>query len=210
MEQDERRVAEFFRNKGLIAKEFSSEEKRSKTPDFCVFKGCEFVFFCEVKSCAEDKWLINQVQNAPQGTIVRNARNDPKFNRISNKIHEAYGQFGAVNVRRDYPNVLAFVNEDIKCNAKYLIWVLTGNFYSDDGHIDRIFLRYSRGRISKQKRLIDGYIWVEANNNHRADEYYLFCEADSHFLPKLADLFGLRMSNRKDEKSLLWWRFRTL
>ena len=207
MEQDERRVVELLRNKGLIAKEFSSEEKiTSKTPDFRVFKGNEFVFFCEVKSVAEDKWLKNQVQKAPPGTIVGKPRNDPKFNRVSNKIHEAAAQFNSVNINRDFPNVLAFVNKDHWCKTKYLEWVLTGNFHSDNGNFHHIFKKYSRGRISKEKQLIDEYIWMNVEDDQPIDEFYLFCPSDSRFSPKIAGLFSLTYEVCESEKSILrWW-----
>jgi hypothetical protein len=210
MEQDERRVVELLRNKGLIAKEFSSEEKRSKTPDFRVFKGDEFVFFCEVKSIPEDPWLKNQVQKAEEGTIVGNRRNDPKFNRVSNKIHEAAAQFNSVNINRDIPNVLVFVSKDYWCKTEYLVWVLTGYFQSDNGNIHHIFKKYSRGRISKDKQLIDSYIWMNVKDDQPIDEFDLFCWSDSRFLPKIAGLFSLTYEVRESEKSILRWRVQNI
>src|SRR5258708_2014233 len=111
MDPDEKRINDYFENCGLAAERFSKVETRAgKTPDFRVFRDGEFLFYCEVKSSPEDRWLDDQLNNASPDELVGEARNDPVFNRLTSDIHEAVKQFDAVNKDHKYPNVLALVN----------------------------------------------------------------------------------------------------
>jgi ribosomal protein L24E len=58
MDADEERVQSFLESNGLRAERFCKAEIRAgKTPDYRVHRNGEFLFFCEVKSSREDRWL---------------------------------------------------------------------------------------------------------------------------------------------------------
>ncbi len=147
-ETEEKIVKEFLSKKGLCAEYFNKEEKKkSKTPDFRVFKGNEFAFFCEVKTVSRDD--------------VEGLRNDPIFNRLTDDIHNAVKQFDAVNGDVEYFNVLAFVNHDRMCDFGDLREVLTGDFYAEGGQRFPISRKFSEGRIREDKKRIHLYLWLD-------------------------------------------------
>jgi hypothetical protein len=101
--------------------------RQGRTPDFHVISNDSLAFFCEVKTAQEDEWLDRQIEQAPPGTLGGGARPEPIYNRISNQIHSAAGQFDSVNPECEHPNVLAIVNSDRQAGKVDLIGVLTGN-----------------------------------------------------------------------------------
>jgi hypothetical protein len=102
-------VSEYLARLGLSAARFDKEAMRQgRTPDFRVMAADSLAFYCEVKTVQEDDWLDQQLAQVPLGTIAGGARPDPTFNRLSNHIHGAVGQFDAVNEGCVLPNVLAF------------------------------------------------------------------------------------------------------
>src|SRR5713101_5796572 len=112
----ERAALEFFASYGMRAERFSKGEiRRARTPDFRVFKGKQLVSYCEAKHVRHDDWLDKKMKDARPLEIVGGARPDPIFNRLTTRIHEAAGQFEAVNPARDYPNILVFANSDGLC-----------------------------------------------------------------------------------------------
>jgi len=127
---------------------YSKAELRggSQTPDFKVYRGDEFVLYAEAKHIQEDNW---------EGGL----RNDPIFNRLSNRIHEAAKQFAAVNPDHQFPNVLIFTNSDHVCSAQDLKCVLTGDQEIDGGPPEPMFKNISEGRIREEKHSVDLYVW---------------------------------------------------
>ena len=100
----EARVEEFLSTNYLRVERYTKALMRlGRTPDFRVFAGNDFAFFCEVKTAQEDEWLDKQLAAAPPLTLVGGARPDSTYNRISGQIHSAVGQFDAVNREMDYP-----------------------------------------------------------------------------------------------------------
>jgi len=68
---------EWLARLGLRAEPFSKPEARQgKTPDFRVFKGTEFVLYCESKHTQHDEWLDKQLANAQPMEIVGGLRHD--------------------------------------------------------------------------------------------------------------------------------------
>jgi hypothetical protein len=188
MNKDEKTVAEWLKTRGFIVMGFNKNEKaKSKTPDFKIYKDHELIFYCEVKTVAKDKWLEDQIKGAPPGEIVGGVRNDPTFNNIVAKIHEASGQFRAVNPDRNYPNVLVFINNEDFCGLIDFISVITGCFYSENGRISPIYKKYSEGRIRYEKHEIDLYIWKDVSD----EEKYLFSQSNPEHLSSLCNSFGL-------------------
>ncbi len=190
IESDNARVKELFEAYGLRCEGFSKDEMRkSKTPDFRVYRGAEMACFCEVKSAAEDEWLDRQLNSAPTGTLVGGARNDPIYNRIENKIHEAIKQFDAVNPSQAHPNVLVLVNHDKHANRFDLEAVLIGSIPVQGGGRLRGFTNYSHGRIRDEKFRIHLYLWVDEVLNGKS---FVFNEAIPAHYTRLVDLFSAK------------------
>ena len=159
---DKQRARQFLEKCGLAVEEYSKDELRwSRTPDFKILKDGELVFYCEVKTIAEDTWIINQIMNAPPGMIVGGPRNDATYNRISSKIHDAAEQFRSVNLEHKYPNVLIFVDHEEGLGYMGLLQTVTGLFFAQSGGRHAIFQKYSNGRIREEKFNIDLYLWFD-------------------------------------------------
>lgn len=158
------------------------EMKNRKTPDFKVFNKDEFAFYCGIKEIAKDNWL---------GGV----KPDPILNRISDDIHTAIKQFESVNRDLEHPNVLAFVNNDDRCDSLDLIGVITGNLLLESGGAAPIYLKYSHGRIKDEKNRIHLYLWLDVFNNHS----FLFNLADTRHIEKLCNYMNI---NPKSIKSL--------
>ena len=194
MDPDEERVKNYLEDRKLTAERFSKAETRAgKTPDFRVFRNGEFLFYCEVKSSPEDRWLDNQLNNAARGEIVGGARNDPIFNRLTSDIHESMKQFDGVNKDQKYPNVLALVNHDDMCGFNDLLGILTGNFYANDGTVHPIYRQFSHGRIKDEKGKIHLFIWI---NDHKPDRL-LFSQTDVSHHSALCNAFGVQPNEIK-------------
>jgi hypothetical protein len=162
MNADEKRVAKFLLERKFLAAPFLKSERRAgKTPDFRVSTAAGFAFFCEVKSVERDAWPDARLGTATPREIVGGIRNDPVFNRLTDDIHTAAGQFDAVNPSTTHPNVLAIVNHDKGCGFLDLIAVVTGRFVADDGSMDFIYGQFSEGRIRTEKQRIHLYVWLD-------------------------------------------------
>src|ERR1035441_7478237 len=158
MNLGEQFAIEFLARHGLHTERFNEVEmRRSKTPDFRVFKDSTFVLYCEAKHVQYDQWLDMQLADAEPLEIVGGARHDPIFNRLADHIHTAAKQFDAVNHGRKFPNILVFTNSDRQCGFPDLLSVLTGNFYSENGAAEPIYKAVSEGRIREEKLTIDLY-----------------------------------------------------
>ncbi len=156
----ETRVQEYLTGAGLRVEQFTKADMRQgRTPDFRVFAGDELAFYCEVKTSQEDEWLDKQLAAAPPLTLVGDSRPDPTYNRICKYIHNAVGQFDAVNLSMDRPNVLAIVNGDDGAGITDLISLLTGNVYGESGKVWPMFREYSEGRIREEKLRVHLYLW---------------------------------------------------
>ena len=157
-------------------KEFSKKEKKgSKTPDFRVYSEGRLAFFCEVKGIS---------QNVPSGVHA-----DSIYNRITTKIHEAVQQFEAVNPTGAESNALAFVTDDDFWDEDDLIQTMKGTFDADNGSCDRIYIKYSQGRIKDEKYRIHLYIWMRAVFHRNQPRTYLLFSEDEHHYKALCQLF---------------------
>ena len=202
MIRDEKLVADFLASKGLRAKKFSKEEMtHSKTPDFRVFNGQDFAFYCEVKSLSRDDWLDRLIEPLGPGVVVGRGINDPThYNRVSNNIHEAVKQFDAVNQDLVNPNVLVLVNHDKASSIQDLWSVYEGGlitedghrfpfFRTEDGHRRPFFRKFSEGRIRDKKRRIHLFIWIDDLNGEQNDFRIYNLDSPEH-LDRLCDYFG--------------------
>lgn len=157
-------VSALLAERKLDAVRFTKEEMRSgQTPDFKVLRDGELVAFCEVKS-THDYWLDDQLDAAPPGEVVGGSRDDPTFNRLSNAIHKAVGQFDSVNPSLDHLNLLVIVNYDDMSGPDDLRETLTGEFWSSDGSRHATTKHISEGRIKDEKHRIDLYAMLNAKS----------------------------------------------
>lgn len=155
-------VSDYLTGRGLSVQRFDKAAMRqSRTPDFRVLANDRLAFYCEVKTAQEDEWLERQLDAAPPGTLAGGLRPDPTYNRVSNYVHSAAGQFDAVNAGCEHPNVLAIVNNEFEAGMHDLLSVLTGNAYTDSGPV-RMFGNFSDGRILIEKYRIHLYLWFDA------------------------------------------------
>ena len=175
VEPSEQLVSDALAKKDLRAEGFTKPEMRNrKTPDFRVWHGREFAFYCEVKEVARNDW-------------AEGGRPDPIFNRLTDAIHTAVKQFNSVNADRRDPNVLAFVNNDRKCGYLDLLAVTTGRFFAADGSTVPIYEQFSEGRIRDEKYRVDLYLWFDSF----APDQLLSNAADPRHLQRLCAYFGV-------------------
>ena len=158
LNQREQAVADFFAKRGLRVQRFSKEEiRRDQTPDFRVFRDKDFVMFCEAKYLQCDDWLDSRFENAAAEQILGGVRVDPIFNSLTNHVHEAVKQFISVNPKHEHPNSLFLANSDRVSDVLDLIGVLDGLFRAESGVRETI--RYSEGRVRKERFTVDLIIW---------------------------------------------------
>ena len=99
-------------------------------------------------------------------------RPDPIFNRISNAIHTAFKQFESVNSDHRLMNFLFLVNHDTSAKPEDLDRVLTGFENPRMGILDPTCVRFSQGRIFREKGKIDLYAWLDIHGDQiRSSEY---------------------------------------
>jgi hypothetical protein len=166
----------------LTCRRFNKTEMfKRKTPDFRVFKGDELSFYCEVKEIVKDEW-------------ANGVRSDPIFNRLSDDIHAAAKQFVSVNPSQEYPNVLAFINNDKQCGYLDLIGVITGHLLLENNQSASIYLKYSEGRIVDDKFRIHLYLWFDAFTANK----FLFNTLDHRHLDKLSTYFNINRNAIKN------------
>lgn len=187
MNADEATIAGILTARGLAPERFPDEEAcEGKRPDFRIHHNGALIFYCEVKSVSEDRWLAEHVAAAPPGTIVGGGRPDPIFNRLTDDIHTAVKQFDAVNPDLTEPNVLAFVNHDRLCDLGDLLAILTGDLFAEDGSRHPIYRRFSHGRVRADVGRIHLFIWIERDGH----VHYLFSDNSPEYYRLLCGLFG--------------------
>jgi len=188
MDQNEKLVTEFLEERNFTCFRFPEEDiGKHLTPDFRVYRGTQFCFFCEVKSIDKDIWLDQQLSTVPPGTIAGGLRPDPTFNRLTTDIHNAIKQFDAVNGDLKYPNVLAFVNNEFTCGVHDLYEVFTGNCRGENGLLYPFSKKYSDGRIKEEKERIHMFLWIDkCKKNHN----FMFSNLQNTHCRSLCTLFG--------------------
>lgn len=148
--QGEKVVQEYLESKGLNPKKI--KESTTKTPDFEVYHNGKLLFYCEEKTLKYDNFYKEENVEG---------KNDSSRNSISTHIRKAQKQFIQVNPDHKYPNVLVFNNNNTLINPNDLFTTLTGNAFTEDGRLIKLF--NSIGRIEENIEIIDLYIWFDNN-----------------------------------------------
>ena len=187
---DEKVVEGLLRGHGLKPQRFAKEERQGRrTPDFRVYKGDNLAFYCEVKTVSSDEWLGRQLAEVSPGFLAGGVRSDPIYNRLSQKIHEAYKQFDSVNPHSEKPNVLALINHDDLCGLIDLYSVLTGDAFVEEGRRIPMFRKFSEGRVKNDKSSIHLYIWLDLWKETK-NPLYRFSPSGNPFICDLCLYFG--------------------
>lgn len=185
-------IKDFLSRYGLNSEKFDKTEIGvGKTPDYRVYIDGELKFYCEVKNTQKDMWLDEKLAKADPCEIVGGLRKDPVFNRLSSHIHKACKQFDAVNKEENFPNVLAFYNEDEQSGFLDLLAVTTGNFFAEGGAVFPIYKNFSEGRMKADIEKIHLFIWIDAHKPHR----FLFNTINSKYQNELCSIFRFDPKN---------------
>lgn len=188
-------VSNYLTGRGLSVQRFDKAAMRqSRTPDFRVLASGHLAFYCEVKTAQEDEWLEKQLDVAPPGTLAGGLRPDPTYNRVSNYVHSAAGQFDAVNAGCEHPNVLAIVNNESESDRLDLLAVLTGNAYTDSSGPIRMYGNFSDGRIREEKYRIHLYLWFDAG---KPEPFKIWTQSHSEHHAALCGYLGINPASIK-------------
>lgn len=114
----------------------------------------------------------------------------PLFNRIARLANKASIQFEAVNLARNLPNILIFVNHDDSSSINDLREAFTGCFFANDG--SRIVsIPEVASRLRRAKTNIDLCIWIDAKTSKLHGFFFNF-DATPNYLSQLCSLFGFK------------------
>lgn len=124
------------------------EEDSSKKPDFRVLaKTGNEVFYVEVK--------VIEGPGESEGILF-----DPLFNKISNRIRDAYKQFQGNDPEHNLPRVLLFLADDFRIHGQTMFDFFSGRI-EIEGKIIRELKRFRFGRVRNDLGEIDLYVILD-------------------------------------------------
>jgi hypothetical protein len=155
---DKQLVIKYFEKKGIEARLFP-KTSTILNPDFKVYiKGSLFAY-CELKSIMP--YELEMPPNLTSGQIYEGLHNDPAFNTIQNKIHEASKQLRSANQNQGLPNIVFFINHHRYPGFPDLWWVITGQVSPKNP--DVLDIRYLKRLLKKDDLpVIDFIIWMDS------------------------------------------------
>src|SRR4030095_1382187 len=181
-------IIEELSRQGLRVERFSKQELRAgQTPDFRVYRGDEFAFYCEVKDLNDADPLWNHVREVAPG-IKRAEQVRLGFIgdlAIVDKIEKAVGQFSAVDPARSQLRVLAFVNLHDRVYGDVLHELLYG---SENGRWDWT-TDEARVRVERVRMQIDAYWWIERHDFQPRDGLFVMHEVGGRVFKQIETLF---------------------
>lgn len=184
-------VAQYFRDRGL--RPTPLKVGACKAPDLRVLSpDGRLAFYCEVKSVdSEDpferlmKWAAT-IGSAPSAL----GGPDTTVSRLGDRIHQGTKQLRAANARREYPNVLAIVNNNPDVVPEDLRAALTGCEYTRSAAIV-MYPEVGYGRLRRDLPLIDLFLWFD-RPKHRL--FHVFADADAVHHRRLCELIPVEDS----------------
>jgi hypothetical protein len=174
---DEELAKAFFASYSLEAEPYEdSQLQESRTPDFKVsYPQDGFFFFSEVKSF---------------NTKVGSKGLSPTrvFNIFTAGIHDAYGQFKAVNSHRIVPNVLVFVTHNFQIDWHAFKEFLQGYIAFPNGGKESIIplKRVSESFYKNEVKQIDLFVFLQGKKPD-----FFFSKVDQFFTDKLLRVFRI-------------------
>ena len=162
----EKFVVDQLQTLGLRAEPFTKDEQRiqgRKTPDFRVFKGAQFEFYCEVKEIVDTEPLEAFLTEVAPGVKRASQFGDPRspVNRVLRKIDEAIDQFESIDPERKELRVLALVNTYDLAGPEILQELVKGFLETDSGLRYVTTPPFIRERMASIVREVDFYWWLE-------------------------------------------------
>jgi hypothetical protein len=157
---DKRLTIEYFERKGIEACLFPKTCGMPKNPDFELYIDGNLFAYCELKSIIPYELLSSDL---PSGQICQvGFNNDPSFNNIQKKIHDASIQLKSANPNHDLPNILFFINHNRHRNVGDLKEVI-GVPLSNATEIPcPVYPKYRKGLLIKNDlSAVDYIIFVE-------------------------------------------------
>ena len=156
--QDKQLAIKYFEKKSIEVRLFP-KTCTMPNPDLKLYIDGNLFAYCEMKSIMP--YELDLPSNLPSGQIYQDEHNDPAFNSIQNKIHEASKQLRSVNPDHDLPNIVFFVNHHKYRGIQDLRWVIKGQ--PSEKATDVFDPRYLKRLLEKDDlSVIDYIIWIDS------------------------------------------------
>jgi len=181
-------ITEELNRQGLRVERFSKQELRAgQTPDFRVYRGDEFAFYCEVKDINDADPLWNHCREVAPGIKKAEQLKEGFIGdlAIADKIEKAVGQFSAVDPKRSQLRVLAFVNLHDRVYGDVLHELLYG---SESGRWDWTTVE-ARVRVERVRMEIDAYWWIERHDFSPREGLLVMHQIGSPIFTRIQALF---------------------
>ena len=159
--QDKQSAIKYFEKKGIEARPFT-KTSAMPNPDLKLYIDGNLFAYCELKSIMP--YELDLPSNLPSGQIYQDEHNDPAFNSIQNKIHEASKQLRSVNPDHDLPNIVFFLNHHKYRGIQDLRWVIKGQ--PSEKAPDVFDMTYLRRLFEKDDlSVVDYIVWIDSFSN---------------------------------------------
>jgi hypothetical protein len=166
-----------------------------KTADLQVILKGQPIAYCEVKSPRND-WLDVLIDSSSKSHIVGGAREDPIFKKIRKHANKASKQFEAVNMKRNVPNILVFVNHDESSDFNDLREAFTGLFHASNGSRHATMLDIASS-LNRAKSQIDLCVWIDGGSK-KVQSYFFNQDTKPNYLAYLCNLLRLNPAQIKN------------
>lgn len=178
--RDKRLTIEYFRKKGIEAHLFP-EISGISNPDFELYIDGDLLAYCELKSIIPYDLLSS---NLPPGQICQiEHNNNPAFNNIQNKIHEASIQLKSANPNHGLPNILFFINHNRHRNVDDLKEVIGVPLSNASDVPCPLYPKYrNRLLINGDLLVVDYIIFLESHDKEEGEEAVVLDDYAKDFL----------------------------
>ena len=182
--QDKQSVIKYFGKKGVEARLFP-KTSAMPNPDLKLYIDGNLFAYCELKSIMP--YELDLPTNFPSSQVYQNLHNDPAFNNIQNKIHEASKQLRSVNLDHDLPNIIFFINHHKYRGIQDLRWVIKGQ--PSEKAPDVFDMTYLKRLLEKDDLSVVDYIIC---SDSFSDKAFYYVRSESPF----RDILKQRISSK--------------
>ena len=177
---DERRVAEFWRDCGFEVEAIEDVSERfSRRPDLRLSKDGAGWAYCEVKTIWRHRWTIRILDDEDQAVEERvEESNAPVSERISGDLVTAFRQLKAGNPDHALLNVVVMVNRDAEASFELLTRALAHEPHSFGGTLQAKRTAMLAKEMEEFRRCVDLCLWTveRADGRLAAEGCVLFTE----------------------------------